>query len=236
MVGTSIRITDPDHAAPALQGAQRDGRGVSLGVEVGTQRAEDTLHARCGGGGGDRLVEIAARGRADRDPQEGAIDLIVDAGAADDTAGPVPVELFELPARIAADEARAAHVPLLEPLDVVGSAVLVEARLLGGGGNRRHQQHQHRADDPGHRSKQRGVFASALAADFVRDRPPYGPGRRSTLDQHRPLALRALAFAHDAEALRHLGIGLEQATEIAAETILVELLVRLDVPQPARIG
>src|SRR5712692_3007987 len=58
----------------------------------------------------------------------------------------------------------------------------------------------------------------------------------SALHQNRPGALRPLALAHDAEPLGHLGIGFEQTAEVAAETVLVELLVRLDVPQPARIG
>src|ERR1700684_3016248 len=55
------------------------------------------------------------------------------------------------------------------------------------------------------------------------------------LDQDRSGALRSLAFAHDAEPLGDFGIGLEQAAEIAAEAVLVELLVGLDVPQPAGI-
>src|ERR1700684_2152161 len=59
---------------------------------------------------------------------------------------------------------------------------------------------------------------------------------RSALHQHRPGAARGLVLAHDAEPLRHPGIALHEAAEIAAEAVLVELLVRLDVPQPARIG
>src|SRR5580704_19231944 len=55
------------------------------------------------------------------------------------------------------------------------------------------------------------------------------------LDQDRSGALRSLAFAHDAEALGDFGISFEQAAEIAAEAVLVELLVGLDVPQPAGI-
>src|SRR5579863_2013717 len=55
------------------------------------------------------------------------------------------------------------------------------------------------------------------------------------LDQNRSGALRPLAFAHNAEPLGDFGIGLEQAAEIAAKAILVELLVGLDVPQPAGI-
>src|SRR5215510_9593566 len=61
------------------------------------------------------------------------------------------------------------------------------------------------------------------------------PKCASPLHQHRAGALRTLAFVHDAEALRHFGIGFEQAAQVLAEAVLVELLVRLDVPQPARI-
>src|SRR6476646_8792022 len=56
------------------------------------------------------------------------------------------------------------------------------------------------------------------------------------LHQHRAGALRALALVHDPEAFGHFGIGLEQAAEIAAEAVLVELVVGLDVPQPAAVG
>src|ERR1700719_1030376 len=59
--------------------------------------------------------------------------------------------------------------------------------------------------------------------------------RASALDQHRSGALRPLAFVHDAEALGDFGIGFEQPAEVAAEAVLVELLVRLDVPQPAGV-
>src|SRR5229473_2357239 len=55
------------------------------------------------------------------------------------------------------------------------------------------------------------------------------------LDQDRPGALRALVLAHDAQPLGHFGVGLEQSAEVATEAVLVELLVRLDVPQPAGI-
>src|SRR3954470_18517025 len=56
-------------------------------------------------------------------------------------------------------------------------------------------------------------------------------GSASALHQHRARTGRTLVLHQDAETLCHLGIGLQQAAEIAAETILVELLVRLDVPQ-----
>src|SRR6187200_3194580 len=55
------------------------------------------------------------------------------------------------------------------------------------------------------------------------------------LHQHRAGARRTLVLHEDAEAFCNFGIGLQQPAEIAAETILVELLVRLDVPQPAGI-
>src|SRR5947209_8766799 len=58
----------------------------------------------------------------------------------------------------------------------------------------------------------------------------------SALDQHRTGAGWPLVFHQDAQTLGDLGIGLQQSAEIPAETILVELLVRLDVPQPARVG
>src|SRR6201996_4548797 len=57
----------------------------------------------------------------------------------------------------------------------------------------------------------------------------------SALHQHRAGARRTLVLHQDAEPLCHFGIGLQQTAEIPAETVLVELLVRLDVPQPARV-
>src|SRR5450755_1426841 len=74
----------------------------------------------------------------------------------------------------------------------------------------------------------RPMVMSLRMLRFARRRP-------SALDQHRPGALRPLAFAHDAQALRNFRIGFEQAAEVAAEAVLVELLVRLDVPQPAGV-
>src|SRR6476619_2425476 len=58
----------------------------------------------------------------------------------------------------------------------------------------------------------------------------------SALHEDRSGALRPLALAHDAEAFGDLGIGLHQSAEVAAEAILVELLARLDIPEPAGIG
>src|SRR3954453_23541399 len=58
---------------------------------------------------------------------------------------------------------------------------------------------------------------------------------QSARHQHGTGALRALAYAHDAEALRHLGIGLDQTAEVAAESIFIELFARLDIPQAARV-
>src|SRR5262249_59447516 len=71
--------------------------------------------------------------------------------------------------------------------------------------------------------------------DFVALNPGHTT-LRSPLDQDRPHAARPLALAHNAEAFGDLGVGLNQPPEIAAEAVLVELFVRLDVPQPARIG
>src|SRR6516165_6568518 len=58
---------------------------------------------------------------------------------------------------------------------------------------------------------------------------------RSTLDQNWPSPLRPLTLAHDAEPFGDFGIGLDEAAEIAAEAVFVELLVGLDVPQPAGV-
>src|SRR5262249_17668458 len=58
----------------------------------------------------------------------------------------------------------------------------------------------------------------------------------SPFHEHRAGAARRLVLAHDPQALGDLRIGLEEAAEIAAEAVLVQLLVRLDVPQPARVG
>src|SRR5262245_51337835 len=60
--------------------------------------------------------------------------------------------------------------------------------------------------------------------------------QRLALHQYRAGALRTLALAHDPEALGDFGIGFHQPAEIAAETVLVELVVGLDIPQPAAVG
>src|ERR1700753_988297 len=57
----------------------------------------------------------------------------------------------------------------------------------------------------------------------------------SALHQHRAGARRTLVFHEDAEPLCYYGIAFEETTEIPEETILVEFLVRLDIPQPARV-
>src|SRR6185369_13550753 len=83
---------------------------------------------------------------------------------------------------------------------------------------------------------------SSIQSAAGADRPPRNMVRAQSqraalaLHQHRAGALRALAFGHDSEAFGDLGIGLEQPSEIAAEAVLVELVARLDVPEPARIG
>src|SRR5436309_16074780 len=55
------------------------------------------------------------------------------------------------------------------------------------------------------------------------------------LHQHRAGTGRPLVFHQDAETLGDFGVGLQQAAEIPAEAVLVQLLVRLDVPQPAGV-
>src|SRR5882672_2231056 len=61
-------------------------------------------------------------------------------------------------------------------------------------------------------------------------------GPASALHQHRTRTRRPLVLHQNAQTFCHFGIGLQHAAEVTAETVLVELLVRLDVPQPARIG
>src|SRR5215831_19074672 len=73
-------------------------------------------------------------------------------------------------------------------------------------------------------------------AGQTRPSAPIDTQSSSAFHENRPRALRALAFAHDAKTLGYFGIGLEQATEIATETVLVELIVGLDVPKPAAVG
>src|ERR1700693_2864429 len=55
----------------------------------------------------------------------------------------------------------------------------------------------------------------------------------SALHQHRTGARRPFVFHQNPQPLGDFGVGLQQAAEIAAKAILVELLVRLDIPQPA---
>src|SRR5450631_3844601 len=58
----------------------------------------------------------------------------------------------------------------------------------------------------------------------------------SAFHQYRTRTGGPLVLHQDTQTLGDLGIGLQQPAEIPAEAVLVELLVRLDVPQPARIG
>src|SRR6476620_11102387 len=55
-------------------------------------------------------------------------------------------------------------------------------------------------------------------------------GPASALHQHRTRTRRPLILHQNAKPLGDLGIGLQKPAEIPAETVLVELLVRLDVP------
>src|ERR1700733_1512523 len=59
------------------------------------------------------------------------------------------------------------------------------------------------------------VFTHTKRRDAACRAAPSG----SALDQHRPGALRPLAFAHDAQALGDFRIGFEEPTEVAAEAI-----------------
>src|SRR5262249_55719204 len=63
----------------------------------------------------------------------------------------------------------------------------------------------------------------------------FGAANVSALYQDRPSAVRPPAFANDAERFGDFGIGFHQPAEVAAEAVLVELLVRLDVPKAAGI-
>src|SRR4051812_24908427 len=56
------------------------------------------------------------------------------------------------------------------------------------------------------------------------------------LHQHGAGTGRPFVFHQDAETLGDFGVGLQEPAEIPAKTVLVEFFVRLDVPQPARIG
>src|SRR5258708_8051370 len=52
----------------------------------------------------------------------------------------------------------------------------------------------------------------------------------SALHQHRTGARAPFILHQDAQPFCHLRVRLQEAAEIAAKTVLVELLVRLDVP------
>src|SRR5690606_34728559 len=57
-----------------------------------------------------------------------------------------------------------------------------------------------------------------------------------SLHENRPAALRPLLLlGQDAETARDFLIGLDEAAHVAAETVLVQLVLGLHVPEPARI-
>src|SRR5436305_13899107 len=56
------------------------------------------------------------------------------------------------------------------------------------------------------------------------------------LHEPRSAGPRRLVLLHDAETARHFGIGFDEPAHVAAEAVLVELVLRLDVPEPAGIG
>src|SRR5579863_2887244 len=65
-------------------------------------------------------------------------------------------------------------------------------------------------------------------------RPPSASQSQSpSLHQLRPLQVAHACFRQDAKALGHLLIRLLDLAEVAAEAILVHLLIGLRVPQPA---
>ena len=57
-----------------------------------------------------------------------------------------------------------------------------------------------------------------------------------SLDELRPIGAGPFVLLQDTEPPRDFGIRLDQPAEIAPETVLVELVVRFDVPQAAGIG
>src|SRR5215831_12204899 len=66
---------------------------------------------------------------------------------------------------------------------------------------------------------------------------PYACARtgRNSLHQLRPMGARLFVLLQYSQAARHFGIGFNEPAKVAAKAILVELVVRLDIPQPARI-
>src|SRR5687768_10345057 len=80
---------------------------------------------------------------------------------------------------------------------------------------------------PGKSKLQPAGGTSPASTSFMKS---HEPEPRSAFDQNRAGALRSLVLAHDPEPLGDIGVGLDQPAEVAAETILVELVVRLDVP------
>src|SRR5688572_3081268 len=55
-------------------------------------------------------------------------------------------------------------------------------------------------------------------------------------DQHRAGGARRLVLVHDAEAARHFLVRFDQPAHVAAEAVLVELVLGGDIPKPARVG
>src|SRR5680860_409485 len=64
----------------------------------------------------------------------------------------------------------------------------------------------------------------------------FSPCSLSRLHQHGTAARPRRTFHVQAKPARHLLVGLDQATHVAAEAILVQLVLSLDVPQPAAVG
>src|ERR1700761_2788030 len=57
-----------------------------------------------------------------------------------------------------------------------------------------------------------------------------------SFDQHRPFVFALHRFRHDAEAPRDFAVSFDHAAQITAETVLVQLLVCLQIPETAAVG
>src|SRR5947207_1268955 len=68
-------------------------------------------------------------------------------------------------------------------------------------------------------------FSKSLSMIFSRKPVPTFRDHALALHQHRAGAGRPLVLHQDAQPLCHFGVGLQQPPEIAAETVLVQLLV-----------
>src|SRR5262249_17441348 len=56
------------------------------------------------------------------------------------------------------------------------------------------------------------------------------------LNEHGAFRLRRWILHKNPKPLGNLGIGFDQSAKVAAEAVLVELILRFDVPKPAAVG